>query len=583
MHTHWSIYESAPPDFINCLPEHPLLMQVLYNRGLRDRNAASAFLSESDVVVENPFRMAGMTEAVNRIVKAIEKQEVICVYGDFDADGVTATALLTSAIQSAGGQAGPYIPDRVDEGYGLNVDAIERIAAKASLIVTVDCGIRSTVEVDLANRLGLDVIVTDHHSIGPELPDALAVINPRRVDCPSANERLAGVGVAFRLAQGILRVVSHQRWSKITEEQVFELERILLDFVAIGTVADLMPLLEENRSLVQRGLAQLNRTERPGLQALLSFSDMRLGTVDAAAISFRIAPRINAAGRLSQTALAYRLLRTNDPTEAYTLTNQLETLNQERKNMTVAAQTEAELLLLEQREEDQDDLAPIHIVHSPNFKSGIVGLVAGRLTDAYYRPAVVVEEGNLESRGSARSIAEFDISAALDQVSHLLIRHGGHSRAAGFTVETAKLPAFKEALTVVAAEQLAAYKDLCPTLYVDAAVGLEAIDWSLQKQFARLEPTGQGNTAPLLLCRRCRIREVRTVGQGKHLKLALDGGPHTTVLDAVAFRKGEWAKKLSEDTVVDVVCHVEANEWMGRQRLQLNVEDLRLSDHGAVC
>lgn len=552
-------------------------MQVLYNRGLRDADEARAFLAGSDVVIENPFRMVDMTPAVNRIVRAIEQNEIICVYGDFDADGVTATALLTSALQAAGGQVGPYIPDRVDEGYGLNLDAIERISTKASLMITVDCGIRSIAEVELANSLGMDVIITDHHSVGPALPRALAVINPRRADCPSRFDKLAGVGVAFRLAQGVLRVVSQQRWSSLTEDQIAEIETMLLDYVAIGTVADLMPLLGENRSLVQRGLAQLNQTERPGLQALLALSDMRLGMVDATAISFRIAPRINAAGRLSQTKLAYELLRTDDPTKAYTLTNQIEALNQERKNLTAAAQAEAESLLLSQRTSGDEEPDPIHIVHGPNFMSGIVGLVAGRLAELYYRPAIVIEEGETESRGSARSIAEVDISAALDQTSYLLLRHGGHSRAAGFTIETSKLPEFKDALHSIVKEQLNKHDELKPTLTVDAEVKLEDIDWSVQKQFARLEPTGQGNPAPLLLCRSCRVREARTVGQGNHLKLGLDGGPGTPIFDAIAFRKGEWLKEISEGTELDVVCHVEANEWMGRQRLQLNIQDLRLS------
>ncbi len=582
MQSHWLIQEAAPQSFIECLPEHPLLMQVLYNRGMRDADEARSFLEGNDVVIENPFRMVDMTPAVNRIVRAIEAKEVICVYGDFDADGVTATALLTSALQAAGAQAGPYIPDRVDEGYGLNLDAIERISAKANLVITVDCGIRSLAEVELAKSLGLDVIITDHHSVGPELPRALAVVNPRRADCPSRFDKLAGVGVAFRLAQGVLRVVSQQRWSTLTEEQIAEIETMLLDYVAIGTVADLMPLLDENRSLVERGLAQLNQTERPGLQALLALADMRLGMVDAAAISFRIAPRINAAGRLSQTKLAYDLLRTDDPTKAYTLTNQIEALNQERKNLTEAAQTEAEALLLSQRvngsTNHDDEPDPIHIVHGPNFMSGIVGLVAGRLAERYYRPAIVIEEGEIESRGSARSIAEVDISASLDKASHLLLRHGGHSRAAGFTIETANLPEFKDVLQHIVKEQLEKHDELKPTITIDAEVKLEDIDWSVQKQFARLEPTGQGKPAPLLLCRSCRVREARTVGQGNHLKLGLDGGSGTPIFDAIAFRQGEWLKQIDEGTMLDVVFHIEANEWMGRQRLQLNIQDLRISE-----
>ena len=571
----WAIAPVAPESFIKEIPEHPLLLQVLYNRGLRTKDEVDAFLIGSDAVRENPYRLKDMTLAVTRLVKAIEQGETICVYGDFDADGVTSTALMVTALQMAGGRVGPYIPDRVDEGYGLNLDAIDRVAQKAQLMVTVDCGIRSIAEVERANEQGLDVIITDHHSVGSVLPPALAVINPRRVDCTSNFERLAGVGVAYRLAQAVLRAVSQQRWSKLESDAVDALEQELLDYVAIGTVADMMPLLGENRSLVQRGLAQLNSTERVGLQALLTNSDLRAGTVDAAAISFRLAPRINAAGRLSQTTLAYRLLRTKDPTEAFNLTAQLEGLNQKRRDLTTAAQMEAEQLLAQQSEENGGKEADVTIVSSPRFQSGIVGLVAGRLVEQHYRPAIVIEEGEHESRGSARSIAEFDISQALDQVRSLLVRHGGHSRAAGFTVETALLPAFREALEEVATEQLASYDDLRPTLAVDVVVGLDEIDWALQEQFTRLEPTGQENPAPMVLCRSCRVRDVRAIGQKKHLRLVLDSGDRGRAVDAVAFGYGEWSGKLKEGSRVDIVCQVEANEWQGRRRLQLNVQDLR--------
>jgi len=577
----WKIYPPAPADFVASTPEHPLLLQVLYNRGIRSADEIKPFLTGSDAVRENPYKLRDMPQAVVRLVDAIKQKETICVYGDFDADGVTATALLTTALQSAGGRVGPYIPDRVDEGYGLNMEAMDRIAAKADLMVTVDCGIRSVAEVAHAKALGLDVIVTDHHSVGPDLPPALAVINPRRKDCTSNFERLAGVGVAFRLSQAVLRAVSQQKWSNLTPAQAGEIEESLLDYVAIGTVADVMPLLGENRSLVQRGLAQLNNTERPGLQALMAKSDTRPGSVDATAIAFRLAPRINAAGRLSQTTLAYRLLRTRDKSEAHKLSGQLESLNQQRRDITAAAQTEAEQLLLGPDGDETEAARNLCFVSSPNFQSGIVGLVAGRLMDRYYRPAIVIERGDDESRGSARSIAEFDISSALDEVSGLLLRHGGHSRAAGFTVETARLDEFRAALNGVAERELSQEENLRPTLDVDAEVALNEINWALQEQFARLEPTGQENPAPLLLCKNCRIREIKKMSAGKHMRLTLDmakgqGSKNDQVVEAVAFNLGEWTKVLTEESLVDVVCQVEANEWQGRRRLQLNVQDLRL-------
>ena len=570
----WTIHEPAPAAFLQDNPEHPLLLQVLYNRGLRSSAEVKAFLAGIDAVRENPYKLRDMTPAVSRIIRAIERGETICVYGDFDADGVTATALLVTALQAAGGRVGPYIPDRVDEGYGLNLDALERIATRAQLVITVDCGIRSIVEVARAVQLGLDVIVTDHHSVGPQLPAALAVINPRRKDCPSKFDRLAGVGVAYRLAQAVLRAVAQKKGSRLTEEQVADLEENLLDFVAIGTVADMMPLLGENRSLVRRGLVQLNRAQRPGLESLLAHADLRKGAVDTTAISFRIAPRINAAGRLAHAKLAYELLRTNDPTKAYTLTMELEALNQQRQNLTTDAQLEAE----EQLATQQNGNPALFIVSSPRFLPGIVGLVAGKLTERFYRPVVVIEQGESESRGSARSIREFNISAALDQVSHYLLRHGGHSRAAGFTVQTPRLAEFSTALQEVAHHTLAAHSDLRPTLSIDAVVAFDQINWNLLEQFARLEPTGQENALPLLLCHNVRVRETRTIGQRKHLRMVLDDGQASLVLDAVAFNQAEWGKHLHEGSRIDIVFQVEANEWQGRRVLQLNVQDMRIAE-----
>ncbi|MFN8486395.1 MAG: single-stranded-DNA-specific exonuclease RecJ [Caldilineaceae bacterium] len=570
----WKIHEVAPPSFLQESPEHHLLLQVLYNRGLRTSADVKAFLAGIDALRENPYKLRDMTPAVNRIVKAIERGETICVYGDFDADGVTATALLVTALQAAGGRVGPYIPDRVDEGYGLNLEAMDRIAARAQLMITVDCGIRSIQEVAHAVQLGMDVIVTDHHSVGPQLPPALAVINPRRNDCPSGFDRLAGVGVAYRLAQAVLRAIGQKKGSRLTEEQVVDLEESLLDFVAIGTVADMMPLLGENRSLVRRGLAQVNRAQRPGLESLLAHADLRKGAVDATAISFRIAPRINAAGRLAHAKLAYELLRTNDPTKAYTLTTELEALNQQRQNLTTDAQLEAEEQLAAQLERNP----ALFVVSSPRFLPGIVGLVAGKLTERFYRPVVVIEQGEHESRGSARSIREFNISEGLDKVSHYLMRHGGHSRAAGFTVQTTRLGEFSAALQEVAHSVLIAHENLRPTLDIDAVVSFDDINWNLLEQFARLEPTGQENAAPLLLCHNVRVRETRLVGQRKHLRLVLDAGQGSLVLDGVAFNQAEWVKQLAEGSRIDIVFHVEANEWQGRRVLQLNIEDLRIAE-----
>jgi len=569
----WEHYPAAPLNFLEDSPEHPILLQILYNRGIRTTDQIASFLGGADAVQENPFRLKDMYRAVQRIVRAIDEAETICVYGDFDADGITSTALLVSALQKAGAQVGGYIPDRVDEGYGLNVEAVERISQQASLLVTVDCGIRSIEEVTVARRLGMDVIITDHHSVGKELPPALAVINPRQKDDHSAFDSLAGVGVAYRLAQAVLRAVSQKSSAILTPEQAAEIEVELLDLVALGTIADMMPLVGENRSLVQRGLAQLAQGQRVGLFALMEVAGLQPANVDSTSVSFRLAPRINAAGRLSNAQLAYDLLRSDEYSWAYDLAAQLEAMNRERQQLTIDAQNLAEQQL--------GDLTggppPILITASPDFRSGIVGLVAGRLADQYYRPAVVIEQGPETSRGSARSIDEFDITAALDQVGHLLVRHGGHSRAAGFTVANERYDEFVEALAALAQESLAAVPDLRPRMNMDAEVSWDDLTWALQAELARLEPLGQANDPPLLLVRGCRVRSARAVGNGKHLKLVLDGYPGSGVLDAIGFGLGERFNSLSTDERLDIAFHLEVNDWQGRRMLQLNVQDLRTS------
>ncbi|MEX1020906.1 MAG: DHHA1 domain-containing protein, partial [Litorilinea sp.] len=321
---------------------------------------------------------------------------------------------------------------------------------------------------------------------------------------------------------------------------------------------------------VRRGLAELNRSERPGITALIAQAGMRAGTVDSTAIAFRLGPRINAAGRLAHAKLAYRLLRTPDPAEAYTLAAELEDLNDARRTMTDAAQIEAEPQVQAQMEAD----ASVLVVRSPALRSGIVGLVAGKLAERFYRPAVVIEEGEEFARGSARSIEEFNITQALDGLSEMLVRYGGHSRAAGFTIAAENLPHFEIRLREIADEQLPNLRELRPTLAIDAEVPLDQLNWGLREQFARLEPLGSANPAPLLKTR-ARLRDVRTVGKGKHLRLVVDDGPATPVLDAVAFQQGERSRVLETDMLVDLVFHLDVNEYQGRQSLQLNVQDMR--------
>jgi len=569
----WIVHPAAPAShFARLSHVAPLIVQLLWNRGIDDATKVEAFL-KGETTLDNPFRIKGMNEAVDRIRRAIRQGERIAVYGDFDADGVTATALLVQALSALGAFVRPYIPHRVDEGYGLNNNALAELARDGhQLVITVDCGIRSVDEVAFANRLGLDVIVTDHHSIGPELPPALAAINPKRQDCPYPFKGLAGVGLAFKLAQALLRT---HRQTPIRPGLVVDLsEEELLDLVALGTVADLAPLLDENRTLVQRGLAQLNRTQRPGLQAMMGVAGAAPGQVTATTVGFALGPRLNAAGRLDSAMISYELLLTDDVFKASQLASQLNSLNARRQQVTAEAFEQAQA----QIEANGSD-GYLHIAASEHFLAGIVGLVAGRLVEQYYRPAVVMELGQQQSRGSARSIDQFDITAALDRCAAegLLVRHGGHAAAAGLTVENRKLPALTARLSEIAAEQLAE-KDLRPPLLIDQEIALGDVDYAVLGLLQEMEPTGYANPLPRLLSRKLQVRDARKVGaDGAHLKLTVSdpaaGSRSGQSWDAIAFRQGHWYGNLPRS--VDLVYSLEENVWNGNRRLQLVVEDLR--------
>jgi single-stranded-DNA-specific exonuclease len=542
-------------------PDLPsLLVQLLHNRGLTEAQQVGDFLA-GRFRTDNPYRLKGMSEAVTRLRRAIAEEEKVAVYGDFDTDGVTATALLVQTFSALGARVQPYIPHRVDEGYGLNLDALRQLYRQGvRLVVTVDCGIRSVREVQLARR-GLDLIVTDHHQVGPELPPATAVINPKRPDSAYPFVDLAGVGVAFKLAQGLLR--AQQKAGSACDLS----ESSLLDLVAMGTVADLAPLLGENRALVRRGLEALNERPRPGVEALMADAGVRRGQVDASTIGFRLAPRLNAAGRIGTAMLAYQLLTSRDALETRNLADQLGELNQRRQQLTERTVAEAEAQV-----KANDPEACLYLAASRDFLPGIVGLAASRLTDAYYRPSVVVELSDEVSRGSCRSIAEFDITNALDQCQDLLLRHGGHRAAAGFTIATKNLTSLHRRLQSIAAERLAD-KELRPTLDIDAEIPLEEVDWATHSLLGQLEPCGVGNLRPVLLSRNVQVSARRTVGrETKHLKLDLRDRKGVT-WDAIAFRKGELAARVPAR--IDIAYMLDANEWNFRRRLQLVIQDLR--------
>jgi single-stranded-DNA-specific exonuclease len=475
--------------------------------------------------------------------------------------------LLVETLRALGANVRSFIPHRVDEGYGLHIEALDELAEQGvRLVITVDCGIRALEEVAHAMAHGLQVIVTDHHSVGPALPPALAVINPKQPGCPYPFKELAGVGIAFKLAQALLR--SHRRLP-VTDRVTALNEDDLLDMVALGTVADLAPLQEENRALVQRGLVRLNEGQRPGLISLIQRSGLQLGQIDATAIGFGLGPRINAAGRLAHAMAAYELLMAQYPGEADKLADELNELNRQRQQITAETQEAALQLALA-----EGDDVPLFFAASPDFLEGVVGLAAGRLSEEFYRPAVVVAVGKTRSRGSARSIPEFHITEALDQCHDLLERYGGHAAAAGFTVANENLPLLSQRLKELAAAALAG-QTLQPTLFIDAEVDLGELNRSLLEWLGRLEPFGYANPAPVFMTRRLHVINSRAVGAKRsHLKLYLGDG--RVRWDAIAFRQAAWLETLPQR--IDVAYHLELNEWNGQQRLQLNVVDLRAAE-----
>ncbi len=557
----WNLPPPVPDAYRVHFPDlHPVVIQILYRRET-DPEKARAFL-ERRSGPDNPFTLYGMHRAVARTRQAIRGKEPIAVYGDFDADGVTATALLTTTLQALGANVRPYIPHRVKEGYGLNMRSIEELArAGTRLLITVDCGVRFPREIAYARRRGMDVVVTDHHLVGTEPLEAVAVVNPHQEECPYPYEGLAGVGLAYKLAQALLRA---NRQIPLPGSLPLE-EEDLLDLVALGTVADLAPLTGENRHLVHRGLERLNRAPRVGVEALIRQSGLRPGQVDTWHIGFALGPRLNAAGRIAHAEKAYRLLTTDSPQEAEALARELDELNQERQRLTREVQERARTTVLE-----QEVLPPLLFVAGPEFPVGVVGLVASRLVEEFYRPAVIVKRGEEISKGSARSIPEFHITRALDECADLLIRHGGHAAAAGFAVPTRHLEELKRRLLEIAARELEG-REPVPALEIDAEVPLREVNGALWKALQALRPYGEGNPEPMLLSRNVRVERQRPVGDGTHLKLTLsDGG---VWWDGIAFRQGEWAGRLPER--VDVVYHLRENEWNGEVRLELEIQDLR--------
>jgi single-stranded-DNA-specific exonuclease len=560
----WVVADKLPAETMTALGDfHPLVAQALYNRQVRDAEAARLYFGGGSQQPEDPLLLTGMAAAVDRLRHAIRTGERIVVYGDYDTDGVTATALLVQVLTALGAAVDRYIPDREEEGYGLNGGALGKIQEQGGrLVITVDCGVRAMGEAETARELGLDLVITDHHEPGEELPRALVIINPKQAGDEYPYKGLAGVGLALKLAQGLIRPMSPRPGIAASD---------VLDLVALGTVADLAPLTGENRSLVRQGLGIMNgRLKREGLKAMFGMAGVRQGRVDAGTIGFVLGPRLNAAGRLESAMAAYDLLTAAHEQQAKPLAVQLERQNRDRQDLTRWTHARAREIALNERGD-----GALLFAADPEFKAGVVGLAAARLTDEFYRPAVVASRGDDETKGSGRSIPEFHITGALDQVKGLLKRHGGHAAAAGFTAANENVDELAARLKEIAGRELGDM-DLRPTLRVDVdRVALADLTPELVDQLRQFEPCGYGNPAPLLASRGLRVNDWRTVGgEGKHLKLSVTDGRVTQ--DAIAFGQAQqWVAQ--HPAMVDMAYTVEWNEWNGQRRVQLNVKSIEAS------
>ncbi len=567
----WEVRPRAPESHFAQFPQlNRLVVQLLFNRGFTTPTEVDRFLNHR-WDEDDPFTIKGVPEAAERLSLAIINHEPMAVYGDYDADGVTSTALMMQILTALGANAEPYIPNRFDEGYGLNNEALASLADKGvKLVLTVDCGIRSVREVEFANDRGLDIIITDHHHVGEQIPPALAAINPKQPDCPYPFKELAGVGLAFKLAQALLRTPALNGNFQQAKERIHP-DRYL-DLVALGTVADLAPLYGENRKLVEQGLQALNRSLRPGLRALMSQTGNRANNaITAGTIGFTIGPRLNAAGRLDSALAAYNLLMSRTEPTALPLARDLDRQNRERQQLT-------EQMVDAARQEIMQDegQSALYLITQPEFNPGVVGLAASRLADEFYRPVLVAEQGDDVTKGSARSISEFHITEALDQCADLLVRYGGHAAAAGFTVKNENLPAFRQRLQQIAASQLDP-ASLRPSVSIDAEINLRGVTDTLVSDIVALQPFGYGNPTPCFVSRNLTVKQTRTVGQdGKHLRLTLHDGKQPW--NGIAFGQGKWAGQLAAGQPVDAVFNLEFNQWNGRRELQLNIKDLCTAD-----
>src|SRR5579862_1870966 len=552
----WELRDRAPKALVEALPDvHPLKVWLLYNRGFEDPELIRRHHEASFADLHDPFLMPHMAAAVERLKAAMKDGELVVIYGDFDADGVTGSAILERALGAIGARTRSYIPKRLEEGYGLNAAAVEKLAAEgARIIITIDCGITSVAEVARAAQLGVDVIVCDHHKLPDELPAALALLHPGIGGYPFAH--LCAAGVCFKLAQALLRDAS------LRPEE-------LTDYAAVGTLADMVPLSGENRVLAKHGLDKLRRQPSLGLSAMIDLAGIDRARLTCSDVSYTLAPHINASGRLDDAGLAFRLLTTTIETEAAELAAQLRSLNEERQRLTrevLAAARE------QVRSQDPDQLA--YVVGGEGWPPGVVGLVAGKLVEETGRPAFVMELGQDLCRGSARGVAGFDLVEAMTSCRDLLTKFGGHPRAAGFTLRRDAFGDFAHAIVQVANATLSK-QDLEPLLVIDSELKMRHVNWDIYRVVQEVGPFGIGNPTPTFLIRGLRAVDARCTPRD-HLRMKFRA-PDGATVDAFGFGLGDCAGWIAERPI-DVAFELSSSHFNGYDSLEMRVRDVRDSE-----
>ncbi len=574
MQRKWKLKENSDSfDFSGLDKYNPLILKLLSSRGISTQEAIENFFDFNYFISPDLFKISGMNEAVERIILAKERKEKVAIFGDYDADGVTATALLNEVLESLGfANLTYYIPDRQLEGYGMNEKALEFLQKDGvKLIITVDSGVTNFVEVEKAKSLGIDVIITDHHHIPEIFPKAVAIINPHLknsgFDSPAGGSDLAGVGVAFKLAQAL--------YQKIQPEKIDQL-KWMLDLVAIGTVADCVELLGENRMFVKYGLVVLSKTRRVGLQEMFKVGRIEISEnniPDTQKIAFQIAPRINAAGRMDHASVSYKLIMEKDRAQARLMALEVESKNQERQKMTTEIVKEIEKIVAR----DFSDKKFI-FAQNTHWPVGILGLVAGKVADKFGKPTVIFQAQEKEYVGSLRSIPEINIVEALEKCSELLSKFGGHSQAAGVRIVPENAEQFCEKMTEIIETELQE-KEIISTLTIDLEIKAKDISWEFIADLKKMEPFGMGNKEPVFLLRSMRIVDARMVGNGsKHLKLALKAADdNPKIFDAIGFKLGEEFSSLKKDDLVDIVFTLSEDEWNGSKKIQMKLVDIKMA------